>query len=176
MVVDLLPIKNTLPFFTIVNKERLGKVRSLRLSKGHIKSQQKKWQGGHLLGAFRGSAFAPLPGVRQAHPPRQRLRRPSNPGRACICNFFSKLINIKIYFFTPRIFLYIIIIFIIKIHYSLNFYLIIFCSVNNNFGTKNIKYQYLFYFHIVGIYFKVICLILSFPDLSITKIMSSQTS
>ena len=102
--------------------------------------------------------------------------RPSNPGRACICNFFSTLINIKIYFFTPRIFLYIIIIFIIKIHYSLNFYLIIFCSVNNNFGTKNIKYQYLFYFHIVGIYFKVICLILSFPDLSITKIMSSQTS
>ena len=29
--------------------------------------------------AFRGSAFAPLPGVRQAHPPRQRQRVASNP-------------------------------------------------------------------------------------------------
>ena len=56
--------------------------RSLSLSKGrlHHQPKQKKWQVGHLLGAFRGSAYAPF--LRCAS---EWLRHPSNPCRYLVC-------------------------------------------------------------------------------------------
>ena len=79
-------VRKHLAIFYSANKQRQGR-RVICLHKEyagfHQKNRPKKWQGGHLLGAFRTSAFAPFL-ARSCATSSERLRRCSNPCRGLL--------------------------------------------------------------------------------------------